>query len=213
MNCSNCGKVHDGYRCPYCGTFELEAGGSGKRKGSLYKKQRIRAGRSQWPGYIFLILFVGGWLAIVSYAVFSGNAGKSEVIIGFGSSKSPIHEDDYFTIAPKKIKVNKQGDIIATATVENTSSETVGLEVYAVRELMKSVEYPAGLEEETIALFEPGEKRKITVIVSGADLDKKGITELTSPGFLYHTYIYGDNMEAEQLDGASSFTINGKIAR
>lgn len=68
MNCSKCGKLHDGYRCPYCGTFELEAD-TGK-KGSIYKKQRLKNERKNWFWYLFLILFVGGWLAIVAVAVF-----------------------------------------------------------------------------------------------------------------------------------------------
>lgn len=223
MNCSNCGKTHDGYRCPYCGTFELETEGAYKRKGSLYKKQRIRAGRRQWPAYIFFGVFVIGWFALVATAVFSGADTNQTFIVtdspfaGFGNVDGfdgrPVANNEYLTIKPKSLKVNNDGDIIAVVNVENTSAVTVGMSVYAVTKGSGSSEYVAEMEGGPTVVFEPGEKKKVTVTVYGTELDKQGVTELTGPRFRYHTYVYDENMTAEQLEGVQAFSINGKIIR
>ncbi len=223
MNCSNCGKVHDGYRCPYCGTFELGTEEGAKRKGSLYKKQRMRVGRRQWPAYIFFGAFVIGWFALVATAVFSGADMNQTFVVtdspfgGLGNvddfNGRPVTNNEYLTITPKSLKVNKNGDVIAVVSVENTSSATAGMSVYAVTKGSGSSECGVEMEDGPTVVFEPGEKKTVTVIVRAAELDAHEVTDLTTPRFRYHTYIYGDNMEAEQLEGVQAFSINGKIIR
>ena len=222
MNCSNCGKTHDGYRCPYCGTFELETEGTGKRKGSLYKKQRIRARRRQWPAYIFFGAFVIGWFALVATAVFSGTDMNQTFVVtdapfaGFGNvagfDGTPVSNNEYMTITPKSLKV-KDGDVIAVVTVENTSSETVGISVYAVTKRSGAVEYAVEMEDGPIVILGSGEKKSVVVRITGEELDKHEITELTTPRFRYDTYVYGAGMKADLVEGVQSFAINGKIVR
>lgn len=198
MNCSNCGKVHDGYRCPYCGTFELETEEGAKRKGSLYKKQRMRAGRRQWPAYIFFGAFVIGWFALVATAAFSGGDMNQTFIVtdspfaGLGNvddfNGRPVANNEYLTITPKGLKI-KDGDVIAVVSVENTSSATVGMSVYGVTKGSGSSEYVAEMEDGPTVVFEPGEKKKVTVIVRAAELDAHEVTDLTTPPFPV-SYIY-----------------------
>ncbi len=69
MQCTKCGKHHEGYRCPYCGHFLLDDPALKNKKYSLYHKQMKQENRTQWPLYIFLIVFVGGWLGIISWFI------------------------------------------------------------------------------------------------------------------------------------------------
>lgn len=67
MYCNKCRKYHEGYRCPYCGDFVLDDPSIKGKKISLYHKEITREKIRMIPLYIFLALFVGGWLFVVAY--------------------------------------------------------------------------------------------------------------------------------------------------
>lgn len=67
MYCPNCKQYLEGYRCPKCNIFLLDDPNVKKKKGSLYYREITKSNRRMWPVYLFLLLFCGGWLFVVSY--------------------------------------------------------------------------------------------------------------------------------------------------
>lgn len=62
MYCTHCKKNHAGYRCPYCGNFELDGAELHNRHAkSIYAQKRNKADRSNTISsflWLFLILFL-----------------------------------------------------------------------------------------------------------------------------------------------------------